>query len=165
MSKSRIATIRLPKCMRSWTASLPRSINVGAIPSPRRTSSVRGRITSARDSWTRSSWQSTIRLAGQRSARRTGTPPQRPDLRTRPKRHAKKLGPAGRVLRPAFGTVRLGPARGWLYGVPVARLGPQLARLLPRGGSRSVLLASGDLFGAPEHFRTGFGACDRFSEG
>jgi aspartate/methionine/tyrosine aminotransferase len=28
-----------------------------------------------------------------------------------------------------------------------------------------VLLAPGDLFGVPEHFRIGFGACDRFSEG
>jgi len=27
-----------------------------------------------------------------------------------------------------------------------------------------VLLAPGDLFGAPEHVRIGFGACDRFSE-
>ncbi|MGH3010233.1 MAG: aminotransferase class I/II-fold pyridoxal phosphate-dependent enzyme [Gaiellaceae bacterium] len=34
-----------------------------------------------------------------------------------------------------------------------------------QAAAAGVLLAPGDLFGAPEHFRIGFGACDRFSEG
>jgi aspartate/methionine/tyrosine aminotransferase len=37
--------------------------------------------------------------------------------------------------------------------------------LCREAAAAGVLLAPGDLFGVPEHFRIGFGACDRFSEG
>ena len=61
MSKSRVRTTRSPKCIRSWTASLPRSTSFCEIPRPLRTSSVRGETASARDSCTRSSCRSTTR--------------------------------------------------------------------------------------------------------
>ncbi len=54
----------------------------------------------------------------------------------------------------------MGSAPGRLYGLPYLTSGEDTRALCQRVAELGVLLAPGDCFGYPSHFRLGFGACE-----
>ncbi len=62
--------------------------------------------------------------------------------------------------------VELSPPDGGLTAFPALRSGASARPLCEAAADRGVLLAPGDCFGMPSHFRVGFGATgDRFTDG
>ncbi len=57
------------------------------------------------------------------------------------------------------------PPAGGMTAFPVLRSGADARPLCEAAAGRGVLLAPGDCFGMPAHFRIGFGSSERFAEG